>query len=131
MTATTMRAGCTYKISLRWSAYRTKANGPVVDKGGYVCGARKACLWPQPRYSCVVNTVLRARIPKPLLKEASRICREMGCDVQTAVRLMLTQLVKQRRLPFSVSAEDSEDELLQAPQRRQAVLDSFYDSKAR
>jgi addiction module RelB/DinJ family antitoxin len=68
-----------------------------------------------------VNAVFRARVNKQLLQRAQRICQEMGLDIEDAVRLFLNELVRQRRLPFSL-----DEEILQYERRRAAILDSFY-----
>ncbi len=74
-----------------------------------------------------MNTLFRARMDKRLLHEAQDVCQQMGLDTQTAVRLFLTALVRRRELPFRVTAETPEDELLQPRARRAQILDSFYE----
>ena len=61
------------------------------------------------------------------MQQAQSVCQEMGLDTQEAVRLFLAALVRRRELPFKVSAETPEDELLQPPARRAGILESFYD----
>ena len=73
-----------------------------------------------------MNALFRARVDKRLLREAQRVCAEMGLDTQEAVRLFLTALVRRRELPFKVTAETPEDELLQPQKRRAEILESFY-----
>jgi addiction module RelB/DinJ family antitoxin len=73
-----------------------------------------------------MNALFRARVDKRLLREAGAICREMGLDTQEAVRLFLTTLVRRRELPFKVTTEIPEDELLQSKARRAEILESFY-----
>lgn len=73
-----------------------------------------------------MNALFRARVDKRLLREAGVICREMGLDTQEAVRLFLTALVRRRELPFKVTTEIPEDELLQSKARRAEILESFY-----
>jgi addiction module RelB/DinJ family antitoxin len=73
-----------------------------------------------------MTVLFRARMDKRLLKQADEICREMGLNTQEAVRLFLATLVRRRELPFKVSAETPEDELLQPRERRREILDSFY-----
>jgi addiction module RelB/DinJ family antitoxin len=73
-----------------------------------------------------MNVLFRARMDKRLLRQAEEVCSEMGLNTQEAVRLFLATLVRRRELPFRVSAETPEDELLQPARRRQQILDSFY-----
>ena len=49
----------------------------------------------------------------------------LAVDVQNQ-RLFLAALVRRRELPFKVTTETPEDELLQPQARRAEILDSFY-----
>jgi addiction module RelB/DinJ family antitoxin len=73
-----------------------------------------------------MTTLFRARVDKRLLKQAQAICQEMGLDTQEAVRLFLAALVRRRELPFKVTANTPEDELLRPQKQRRELLDSFY-----
>jgi len=73
-----------------------------------------------------MKTLFRARVDKRLLREAQVVCRQMGLETQEAVRLFLAALVRRRELPFKLTTETPEDELLQAQTRRAEILDSFY-----
>lgn len=74
-----------------------------------------------------MNALFRVRVDKKLLEQAQTVCAEMGLDTQEAVRLSLSALVRRRELPFKVSAETPEDELLQPRARRAEILGSFYE----
>ena len=73
-----------------------------------------------------MKTLFRARVDKRLLRQAQVICRQMGLDTQEAVRLFLAALVRRRELPFKLTTETPEDELLQPQARRSEILESFY-----
>ena len=73
-----------------------------------------------------MTVLFRARVNKRLLRQAQGICEEMGLDTQEAVRLFLAAVVRRRELPFKVTAETPEDELLQPGARRAEILESFY-----
>ena len=73
-----------------------------------------------------MTVLFRARVDKRLLRQAQRVCEEMGLDTQEAVRLFLAAVVRRRELPFKVTAESPEDELLQTQARRAEILESFY-----
>jgi addiction module RelB/DinJ family antitoxin len=73
-----------------------------------------------------MNVLFRARVDKQLLRQAQRVCEEMGLDTQEAVRLFLAAVVRRRELPFKVTAQTPEDELLQPQSRRAQILESFY-----
>ena len=66
---------------------------------------------------------------KRLLRQAEEVCGQMGLNTQEAVRLFLATLVRHRELPFRVSAETPEDELLQPQNKRREILDGFYAIK--
>ncbi len=73
-----------------------------------------------------MTILFRARVDKRLLREAQTVCRQMGLDTQEAVRLFLAVLVRRRELPFKVTTETPEDELLQPQARRAEILESAY-----
>lgn len=73
-----------------------------------------------------MNVLFRARVDKQLLRQAQRVCEEMGLDTQEAVRLFLAAVVRRRELPFKVTAQTPEDELLQPQSRRAEILENFY-----
>jgi len=73
-----------------------------------------------------MKTLFRARVDKRLLRQAQVICRRMGLDTQEAVRLFLAALVRRRELPFKLTTETPEDELLQPQARRSEILESCY-----
>jgi antitoxin component of RelBE/YafQ-DinJ toxin-antitoxin module len=50
----------------------------------------------------------------------------MGLNTQEAVRLFFATLVRRHELPFKVSTETPEDELLQPQDKRREILNSFY-----
>jgi addiction module RelB/DinJ family antitoxin len=74
-----------------------------------------------------MNALFRARVDKKLLQQAQSVCQELGLDTQEAVRLFLAALVRRRELPFKVSTETPEDELLQPQARRMEIMESFYE----
>ena len=73
-----------------------------------------------------MNVLFRVGIDKRLLRQAEEVCSEMGLNTQEAVRLFLATLVRRRELPFRVSAEKPENQLLQPARKRQQILDTFY-----
>ena len=77
-------------------------------------------------YKWNMTVLFRARVDKRLLREAQSVCEKMGLNTQEAVRLFLAAVVRRRELPFKVTAEGPEDELLQPQSRRAEILNSFY-----
>jgi addiction module RelB/DinJ family antitoxin len=73
-----------------------------------------------------MKVVFRARVEKRLLKQATTVCKEMGLNTQEAVRLFLAAVVRRRELPFKVTTETPEDELLPPRSRQGDILKSFY-----
>lgn len=64
-------------------------------------------------------------LDKKLLKEARALCRKMGMDLNAAVTLFLKQMVQERRLPFTPSA-DAES---YSPKDVQMLLQSYGQVK--
>jgi len=46
------------------------------------------------------NTVVRARIDERLKNEAAAVLGEIGLTVSDAIRLMVTRIAREKRLPF-------------------------------
>jgi len=54
------------------------------------------------------EATVRARIDEDIKIKSAAILSSMGLSVSDAIRLMLTQVVTQRALPFSVKAPNEE-----------------------
>lgn len=52
------------------------------------------------------NTTLTVRLDGGLKRQAEAICEEMGLNMSSAVTIFLKRLVKERAIPFRVSADD-------------------------
>ena len=52
------------------------------------------------------NTTLTVRLDGGLKRQAETICEEMGLNMSSAITIFLTRLVKERAIPFRVSADD-------------------------
>ncbi len=78
-----------------------------------------------------MSELFRVRVDKELLKKANQTCSELGVKTQAVVKMLFVQIVKRKEIPFRITAETPEDELLQSPQKRRAILESFHESKAR
>lgn len=50
------------------------------------------------------EAIVRARIDEDLKAQSASILSSMGLSVSDAIRLMLTQVVTQKALPFSIKA---------------------------
>ncbi len=75
-----------------------------------------------------MTDIFRVRIERKLLAKTSRVAEEMGTTPGEIVRLLFTQVVKRKRIPFSVSAESESDELVDL-KRRNRVLRDLDDSE--
>lgn len=53
------------------------------------------------------NTTLTVRLDGVLKQQAEAICDEMGLNMSSAVTIFLKRLVKERAIPFRVSAGDN------------------------
>ncbi len=54
------------------------------------------------------TTVVRARIDDTLKSQATTTLAKMGLSMSEAIRLMLTQMVAEKRLPFEVRIPNKE-----------------------
>jgi addiction module RelB/DinJ family antitoxin len=75
-----------------------------------------------------MTDIFRVRIERKLLAKASRVAEEMGTTPGEIVRLLFTQVVKRRAIPFSVSADGRNDDLVDV-KRRNRVLRDLDDSE--
>lgn len=54
-----------------------------------------------------MNATMTIRLDSDLKKQAEIICEEMGLSMSSAVTIFIKRLVKDRAIPFTVSAGDS------------------------
>jgi addiction module RelB/DinJ family antitoxin len=77
----------------------------------------------------VKEAVVRARMDENLKRESEDILRQLGLSQTEAIRMFFTQIVRRRGLPFQVVLQpDDNDDLLLPRSKRQAAIDSIYDS---
>ncbi len=62
--------------------------------------------------------MFRCRIERTLLRKATRVAEEIGTTPGEVVRLLFVQLVKRRTIPFPLTADTPEAEVLSPAQRR-------------
>ncbi len=53
------------------------------------------------------NTTVTVRLDSDLKQQAENICNEMGLNMSSAITIFLKRLVKDRAIPFKVSAGDN------------------------
>jgi len=51
---------------------------------------------------------MNVRVPDELKKEATAALKDMGLSPSSAIRLFLSQVVKQKRIPFEIKGEGSQ-----------------------
>jgi DNA-damage-inducible protein J len=54
------------------------------------------------------QSAMNVRVPDELKKKATAALTEMGLSPSSAVRLFLSQVVKQKRIPFEIVSEGEE-----------------------
>lgn len=75
------------------------------------------------------EAVVRARVDERLKRDSEDILRQLGLSQTEAIRMFFTQIVRRRGLPFQVVLQpDDNDDLLLPQSKRQATIDSFYDT---
>lgn len=77
----------------------------------------------------IKEAVVRARLDEKLKKDSEAILRRLGVSPTEAIRMFFTQITLRQGLPFAVTLDSSEnDDLLLPTSKRQAAIDSLYDS---
>lgn len=75
------------------------------------------------------ESVVRARVDSRLKRDSEEILRQLGLSQTEAIRMFFTQIVRRRGLPFQVVLQpDDNDDLLLPRSKRQAAIDTLYDS---
>jgi addiction module RelB/DinJ family antitoxin len=72
-----------------------------------------------------MTEVFQCRIDSQLLKEAKAVAEEIGTAPGEVVRLMMTQMVKRRAIPFPLQADRPEDDVLTSNARRAKLWDEL------
>ena len=70
------------------------------------------------------NTVRQVRLPDELVSDVDAVFQELHISFSEGVRLFLTEVVKQQKLPFRPS-QDSEDNLIKVREKENAYLDQI------
>jgi len=70
------------------------------------------------------NAVVRARIDEDIKEEASIVLASMGLTVSEALRLMLTRVAKEKKLPFEPLVPNAET-IAAMKEARKSKLKSF------
>jgi len=76
-----------------------------------------------------MTEIFRVRVDPKLLKQARVVAKEIRTTPAEFVRIMLTQLVKQRAIPFLLQAPGETEADLVNIQRRNRIWRSFDDSE--
>jgi len=82
----------------------------IVAQSGYKLDGRG-------NIAMTANAVVRARIDETVKDEATLVLAEMGLTVSDAVRIMLTKVARERRLPFELTPNASTVETLTRSER--------------
>src|SRR5437016_2752234 len=60
--------------------------------------------WLWAHYNCSMTEVFQCRVDRKLVAKARAVAREIGLTPGEVVRLMFTQMVKRRAIPFPLQA---------------------------
>jgi addiction module RelB/DinJ family antitoxin len=71
----------------------------------------------------------RVRIDRALLRKAKLVAEEIGTTPGEIVRMLFTQLVKRRAIPFPLQADSPEAEVLASARRRSDLWDQMDEAK--
>lgn len=69
------------------------------------------------------KAVIQTRVDAELKKQSEKVLSSIGLDMTSAIRLFLTQVVNQRKIPFEPSAPEEvfNDETLEAAQEAKEI----------
>jgi len=73
--------------------------------------------------------MFRCRIERELVIEAGKVAEDIGTTPGEIVRLLFKQMVKRRTIPFPLTADTLEDEILSPAARRAAVWDEMNEGQ--
>lgn len=76
-----------------------------------------------------MTDMFRCRIDRKLIRNVTRVAQEIGTTPGEVVRLLFTQMVKRRTIPFPLQADLPEDEVLSPSRRRAQMLDEMHEGK--
>lgn len=68
---------------------------------------------------------LQVKMDDEILSEARRITKDMGLDLPTAVRMFVSQLVRDRRMPFTPNVDDE----IYSKENVESILKGIKDIK--
>ena len=76
-----------------------------------------------------MTETFRCRVDRKLLAEATRVAEQIGTTPGEIVRMLFTQLVKRRELPFSASANSQAGDNLVDIARRNRIWRQLDDAE--
>ncbi len=74
-----------------------------------------------------MTDIFRVRVERKLIRQANKVAEEIGTTPGEIVRMLFTQLVRQKAIPFNLSARKNDD--LQDTERRNRILRELDDSE--
>jgi len=80
-------------------------------------------------HKCGMTEVFRVRIERELIRRANKVAEEIGTSPGEVVRLMFTQMVKRRAIPFPLQADSPESEVLGPAGRRSKMWDAMNEGR--
>jgi DNA-damage-inducible protein J len=72
-----------------------------------------------------MSAIAKSRIDPELKRQAEAVLEEIGLKPRAALELFYKQIVKRRAIPFPLTADTPEDEVLSSAVRRNALADEF------
>jgi antitoxin component of RelBE/YafQ-DinJ toxin-antitoxin module len=107
---------------------KARANGHRVSETGKTHKntiGSQAQLW----HKCYMTEVFRVRLERDLIRRAHKIAEEIGTSPGEVVRLVFTQMVKRRAIPFPLQADPPEGEVLSPAERRSKMWDAMNEGR--
>ena len=76
-----------------------------------------------------MSELFRCRIDRGLMEAAQRVAGELGTTPGEVVRLLFVQMVKRRSIPFPLTADSPEDEVVGPARRRAELFDALHEGQ--
>lgn len=71
--------------------------------------------------------MFRCRIDRRLIRQAAKVAEQIGTTPGEVVRILFTQMVKRRAIPFPLQADSPEAEVLGPATRRSKMWDAMNE----
>lgn len=76
----------------------------------------------------MANIFIRFSVDESLKNKASMICKRIGIDLQTYLRLCLVRLVSNKKIPFEMALDDKKSDGIEALLKMNKISENYSNS---